>query len=253
MTAVLGFDTATDATVVGLTRPGREPLELWHTPAAGERPGHAQQLLPLAHQILEQAGIGFVDLVRIGVGVGPGTFTGLRIGVATARALAQSSGAELAGVSTLQALAAGVLGPNADGRPVAADGVGASGGAIGSHQGPVLSVLDARRGEAFVAAYASGGRHGPHVLRAAAAVAPDGLGDWLTMAPGPWLAVGEGAVRFRALLEAADAAVPPDGSAQHRVSAVSVCELAITAEPVDRDALIPDYVRVPDAEMRKPF
>ena len=102
-------------------------------PAPGERPGHAAQLLPLAGALLDRAGLRFGDLDRIGVGVGPGTFTGLRIGVATARALAQGSGAEVAAVSTLAALAE------------------ASG-----HDGPVLAVLDARRGEAFAAAYAHG-------------------------------------------------------------------------------------------------
>jgi len=232
MSTVLGFDTATAATVVGLTRAGREPLQLSHAPAAGERPGHAQQLLPLAREILEAAGIGFADIARIGVGVGPGTFTGLRIGVATARALAQSSGAELVGVSTLRALALGAL--------------------AAGHDGPVLSVLDARRGEAFVAAHAPGDRTGPRTLQTAAAVAPEDLGGQLAQAPGSWLAVGEGAVRFREPLEAAGAFVPQDDSALHRVSAIAICRLAEAGETADRDALIPDYVRAPDAELRRP-
>jgi tRNA threonylcarbamoyladenosine biosynthesis protein TsaB len=90
----------------------------------GERPGHAEQLLPLCRAALEQAGIEWRQVDRIGVGVGPGTFTGLRIGVATGRALAQSAGAEVVAVSTLRALAA-----NLDGS---------------------FPVIDARRGEAFV-------------------------------------------------------------------------------------------------------
>jgi tRNA threonylcarbamoyladenosine biosynthesis protein TsaB len=120
---VLAFDTATADTVVGLTGAG-EPVQLRHEPAAGERPGHAEQLLPLCRAALEQAGLEFHQVDRIGVGVGPGTFTGLRIGVATGRALAQSAGAELAAVSTLRALAA-----NLDGS---------------------FPVIDARRSEAFV-------------------------------------------------------------------------------------------------------
>ena len=83
-----------------------EPVELRHEPAPGERPGHAAQLLPLARRALDALGASFADVRRIGVGVGPGTFTGLRIGVATARALAQATGAEVAAVSTLEALAA---------------------------------------------------------------------------------------------------------------------------------------------------
>ena len=250
MSVVLGFDTATDATVVGLTRAGREPLELTHSPEPGQRPGHAQHLLPLVHQLLEQGGVGFGDLARIGVGVGPGTFTGLRIGVATARALAQSSGAELAGVSTLQALAAAVFGPVVSG-PSAEAAQGAD--AVGpGHDGPVLSVLDARRGEAFVALYDRGVRGVPRTLRPAAAVAPADLGVAAEDVPGAILAVGEGAVRFREQLETAGAAVPADGSPLHRVNAIALCRLALTAEPVDRDALIPEYVRAPDAELRRP-
>ena len=120
---VLAFDTATADTVVGLTGAG-EPIELRHEPAAGERPGHASQLLALCRDALARAGIDWPQVDRIGVGIGPGTFTGLRIGVATGRALAQSSGADVAPVSTLRALQA-----NLDGS---------------------FPVIDARRGEAFV-------------------------------------------------------------------------------------------------------
>jgi tRNA threonylcarbamoyladenosine biosynthesis protein TsaB len=120
---VLAFDTATADTVVGLSEAG-ETIELRHEPAAGERPGHAEQLLPLCRAALAQAGIDWPQVDRIGVGVGPGTFTGLRIGVATGRALAQSAGAEVAPVSTLRALAA-----NLDG---------------------AFPIIDARRGETFV-------------------------------------------------------------------------------------------------------
>lgn len=246
MSVVLGFDTATDATVVALTRTGHEPLELWHAPAPGERPGHAQQLLPLARELLERAGVGFADVDRIAVGVGPGTFTGLRIGVATARALVQSSGAELVGVGTPRTLAAAVLDPV----PGEAPGQGTRGGQ--AHTGPVLSVLDARRGEVYAAAFTRGARGAPEPLRTVAAVPPEELAGWLSIAPGPWLAVGEGAVRFRELLEPAGATVPADGSPLHRVSAITLCRLALDAQPVDRDALIPEYVRAPDAELRRP-
>jgi tRNA threonylcarbamoyladenosine biosynthesis protein TsaB len=220
---VLGFDTATPDTVVALAVDGQGALELRHAPAPRGRPGHASQLLPLADALLERAGLRFADVERIGVGVGPGTFTGLRIGVATARALAQGTGAELAAVSTLQALA------------VAAE-----------HDGPVLAVLDARRGEAFAAAYADGEQ-----LIAPVAVRPEalpGLIEALREPPEAWLAVGDGAVAFRDQLEPAAIAVPADGHPSHRVSAVAICRLASTTAPVARDTLVPDYVRLPDAE-----
>jgi tRNA threonylcarbamoyladenosine biosynthesis protein TsaB len=220
---VLGFDTATPDTVVALAVDGAEPLELRHAPAPGERPGHAAQLLPLARALLDRAGLEFADVGRIGVGVGPGTFTGLRIGVATARALAQAGGADVVAVSTLRALAS------------AAD-----------HDGPVLAVLDARRGEAFAAAYAGG-----EELVARVAVRPEALAGLVTSRPEPpeaWLAVGDGAIAFRDQLEPAAIAVPADGHPSHRVSAVAICRLASTTAPIARDALVPDYVRLPDAE-----
>jgi len=138
---VLAFDTATADTVVGLLGAG-ETVELRHEAAPGERPGHAEQLLPLCRDALAQAGIDWPQVDRIGVGVGPGTFTGLRIGVATGRALAQSAGAEVAPVSTLRALAA-----NLDGS---------------------FPVIDARRGEAFVLAGGEPRTARPDELRALA-------------------------------------------------------------------------------------
>jgi tRNA threonylcarbamoyladenosine biosynthesis protein TsaB len=221
--AVLGFDTATPDTVVALVAGGGEPQELRHTPAPGERPGHAAQLLPLARTLLERAGMTFADLDRIGVGVGPGTFTGLRIGVATARALAQGTGAEVVAVSTLRALAAAA-----------------------AHEGPVLAVLDARRGEAFAAAYLDGAE-----ILAPVAVRPEALAGLVTARPEPpesWLAVGDGAIAFRDQLEPAALAVPADGNPCHRVSAVAICRLASESAPVARDTLVPEYVRLPDAE-----
>ena len=219
---ILGFDTATPATAVAVLPDDGEPVELRHDPAPGERPGHAAKLLPLARSALEAAGATFADVRRIGVGVGPGTFTGLRIGVATGRALAQATGAELAAVSTLQALAEAV-------------GTG----------GSVLAVIDARRGEAFAAGYHRGQR-----LTGPVAIAPDDLDALADPAHAPGMAVGDGAVRFRDRLEPA-VDVPVDASTLHRVSALAVCRLATTAPSVDRDALLPEYVRAPDAVPRR--
>jgi tRNA threonylcarbamoyladenosine biosynthesis protein TsaB len=215
---LLAFDTATPATAVALVADGRR-AEARHEPAPGERPGHAGQLLALAARLLDGVGLRFADLDRIAVGTGPGTFTGLRIGVATARALAQATGALLVGVSTLRALAQGAAG---EGAPA------------------VLAVLDARRGEAFVGAWGAGEQLVPP-----AAVTPAVLA---TIARPGWLAVGDGAVRFRAVLEPSGATVPADGSPLHRVSALSVADLAAGAPPTGRD-VVPEYLRLPDAEI----
>lgn len=228
---VLAFDTATADTAVGLRVAGTPVRAARHVPAPGERPGHGAVLLGLARGLLAEAGIGWAEVERIGVGTGPGSFTGLRIGVATARALAQSGGQELVGISTLEALAR-----RAAGEP-------GSAAAAGGEEGPnVLACLDARRGEAFVGAW----RHGS-LLLAARAVAPDDLAGLLLSTPGRWRAVGDGSVRFRAQLEAAGAHVAPDGSPLHHVDGGRLCELALTASPAGRDTLEPDYARAPDA------
>jgi len=219
---VLAFDTATPRTAVALQLDdAQEPRELVLDPAPGERPGHATQLLPLAARLLGDAGLGFPDVELLGVGVGPGTFTGVRIGVATARALAQAGGTALAGVSSLAALAAGVEGRD------------------------VLAVVDARRGEAFVAGF----RDGEQVL-APAALAPDALERLaLPAGGGTWLAGGDGAVRFRGALERAGATVLPDIDPAHRISAAATCRLARAAGASPREDVLPIYVRAPDAVM----
>jgi tRNA threonylcarbamoyladenosine biosynthesis protein TsaB len=188
---------------------------------AGERPGHASQLLPLANELLGEAGLAFTDLDRIAVGTGPGTFTGLRIGVATARGLAQAANAELVGVSTLRALAERAREDHPD--------------------GPVLAVLDARRGEAFAALY-----EGDEELSPPAAMTPELLAGLVR--PNA-LAVGDGAVRFRAVLEPSGAVVPDDGSPLHTVSALTLARLAGRAGAADRESVVPDYLRLPDAEI----
>jgi tRNA threonylcarbamoyladenosine biosynthesis protein TsaB len=205
---ILGLDTATPATTVAAWAPDGTAVERRHDPAPGERPGHAAQLLGLVEEVLAEAG-GWDRVERIAVGVGPGGFTGLRLGIATARALAQARDLRVVPVSTLAAL-------------------------TGSDPAYV-GVIDARRGEVFAAAE---GLLEPVALTPAALAA---------RIPAGALAVGDGAVRFRAELERAGATVPADDSPLHRVSALQVCRLGAAGEPAGRDALLPDYRREPDA------
>jgi tRNA threonylcarbamoyladenosine biosynthesis protein TsaB len=218
---LVAFDTATPATVVGAVR-GDRHAERRHDPLPGERPGHATRLLGLVDEALAELELELGDLDRLGVGVGPGSFTGLRIGIATARALAQSAGVPLAGVSTLAALAAGAAGE-------------------GGPQRAVLAVIDAGRGEGFAAAFRDA-----RPLAEPAALAPDALADLAATLEAP-LAVGGGAVRFRAQLRAAGAAVPADESPLHRLDGRQLSRLAAAAETADRDTVLPHYTRAPDA------
>ena len=223
--AIVGIDTATSATSVAVLDGGRSEIELRDDPPGGERPRHAETLLPLLEQALAQAGIGWERVGRICVGTGPGGFTGLRLGISTARALSQGHDLPLVGVSSLEALASGIDPVNAE---------------------PVLAVIDARRGEVFAAAY----RHHRTTMKPTA-IAPADLAERLAAGrePGrsPMIGVGDGAVRFRAELERAGLTVPSDGSPAHRVSALMICRLGREREPVDRDSLLPDYRREPDA------
>jgi len=205
---ILGLDTATASTAVGLWAPGGPEIERRDDPPLGARPAHAGRLLLLVEEVLAAAAADWDAVERIAVGVGPGSFTGLRLGIATARGLAQARDLPLVGVSSLAALAVG------------AD----------------LAVIDARRGEVFAAAT---GRFGP------VALAPEELAARIE--PG-WLAVGDGAVRFREPLERAGAVIPADDASQHRVSALQICRLGAEEQPADRDALLPDYRREPDAK-----
>src|SRR5580693_5550533 len=209
---VLGFDTATAATAVGLTLADGSALQARDDPEGGQRPGHSTRLLPLAEELLVEGGLGWSELERIAVGVGPGTFTGLRIGVATARALAQSLDGELVGVSSLRALAYGA------GEEALANGAGE--GATG-----VLAVIDARRGEVFVAGYAD-----EQEVLAPRAAPPDGIGDLLERAAtdaavGRWVALGDGAVRYREAFERLGVSVPADPAKCHRIQAAAICEV----------------------------
>lgn len=218
---ILGLDTATASTAVGLWAPGGPEVERRDDPPLGARPAHAGRLLLLVEEVLAAAAVDWDAVERIAVGVGPGSFTGLRLGIATARGLAQARDLPLVGVSSLAALAAG-----------------ASKG-VRPPYGVVVAVIDARRGEVFAAAE---GRFGPVALK------PEELAERIE--PG-WLAVGDGAVRFREPLERAGAVIPADDAPQHRVSALQVCRLGAHGQPADRDALLPDYRREPDAKPRQ--
>jgi tRNA threonylcarbamoyladenosine biosynthesis protein TsaB len=219
----LGLDTATRATVVGLCG-GATQAEAADDPPAGERPRHATALLPLAARLLEEAGRSWRDVETIAVGLGPGSFTGLRIGVASARALAQSTGATLTGVSTLRALA----------RPAQESAPGRR----------VLAIVDGGRGEVFAA-----GWDGADEVIGARAVPAGELPALVKAAGGQWLAVGEPVTAVRAELESAGIEVPEDASALHRVSGLALCEVEPAAS--GRDNVVPDYLRLPDAELTR--
>ena len=161
----------------------------------------------------------------LGVGLGPGTFTGVRIGIATAHGLGVSLGLPARGVCTLDALARGIQ--------EAAEGT------------PALAVLDGWRGEVFAALYSPEGKRiwEPAVYR------PEDLAERVCELGETPAVAGSGAVRFRQELARDGVRIADDSDPVHRVSARHVCALAAAAaDEEDRDGLAPIYLRPPDAE-----
>jgi tRNA threonylcarbamoyladenosine biosynthesis protein TsaB len=191
----LAFDTATEVATSALVDDGE---------VLGERFSRAQTLLEDVDALLRQGGAHPRDLDVLAVGVGPGSFTGVRIGLAAAQGLALSLDLRGAGVSTLAALAAGAPG--------------------------ALPVIDARRREVFTLA------DGIAVVLAPAA---------LDVEAGT-VCVGDGARRYRGVLEEKGAVVPPDGDERHLPRARFHVQLVGELGPVE--AIEPLYLRVPDAE-----
>lgn len=188
---ILAFDTCLGAcsVAVGLDAGGAlEQVEAIYEEMAT---GQAERLMPMIDDAMRTAGLGFAELNRIAVTTGPGTFTGTRIGVAAARALALATGASLVGVSTLALMAE------------------AATHAIGSaRQGrPIAVTVDAHRGQVYVQTFAAEKTMpdvGPQLLTIDEAAA--------LAATGPILFVGSGAAAVAAAATAAghdaDAALP---------------------------------------------
>lgn len=226
--SVLGIDTATPATAVAVLA-GERTYERREDPAPGERPAHARTLLALVEQALADAGGGWEGIERIAVGLGPGSFTGIRVGIAIARALALARELPLAGVSTLAALAAAARADPEHGREL------------------VLATIAAPRGEAFLALW-----RGAELLRAPGSLAADALVAAVAQLAEPCLAVGEGAVRLRERLEVLGATIPGDGSPLHRISPAWTCRLGAAGRAGDPADALPEYLREPDARPRTP-
>jgi len=153
---ILAIDTAFERCTAAVYDPtGAGRLLAAAEPEIGK--GHAERLMGIIDEVLSKAGKSYGDIARIGVTVGPGSFTGVRVGVAAARGLALALDIPAVGISTLPALATSAEAADPD------------------RESPVLAVIDARRGEVYAALYSPTGA----VLREPAALAPEALPQFL--------------------------------------------------------------------------
>jgi tRNA threonylcarbamoyladenosine biosynthesis protein TsaB len=211
---ILALDASTPVTTVALAR-GNDREVLAEVSTTGR--GASETLLPAIQAALDLAGEAPDSVELVLAGVGPGTFTGIRIAAATARALSAGTGMALARNSTLDALAAPALSCSSD----------------------VLAVLDARRGQVFARRFSGTGPTTDIYC-----VRPEEL-----LVEGEPVLVGDGAVRYRDVFTGLGR-IPPDDSPLHRVTAAGHV-ISADLTPVGPEDLVPIYVREPDAEVRK--
>ena len=191
MTTIFAFDTATSAASCALLRDGE---------VAGERLTEARSILAAADELVRGAGLEHDDLDAIVVGTGPGSFTSIRIGLATARGIGLALEIPAAGVSTFHAFEGG------------------------------LPVIDAKRGQVFTVEPTTGG---------------PSVGPPRELEVQGRRLVGDGAVRYRDVFEAAGAEIPPDDDPVHVPAARLL--VAHAGDFAAAETIEPLYVRAPDA------
>ena len=214
---LLCCDTGTPVESVALVR----GTEILAERAEQRGAGHGASLLDTVAAVLEAAGLTLADVDAFVCGVGPGSFTGLRISLATMKGLALALGKPLYGVRTVEAFRRALPGA------------------------PVIAVVDARRGEIFAD---GAGLSAPVCCR------PERLGEHLRLEPGERVTLlGPGAVLYADALRAAlPVADVPDDPVLHRVRAALLAPAVPSAPPPDFAALEPCYVRPSDAEINYP-
>jgi tRNA threonylcarbamoyladenosine biosynthesis protein TsaB len=222
---VLGIDTSTPQTSVAI---GNDREILANVSIAGK--ARQESVTPALQQMLAWSGLDLARLGGIAVGIGPGLFTGLRVGVETAKTLAQVLNVPIVGITSLDALAF----------------------AVRHTSRRIACVIDARRGEVFAAIYRAvpGGvvRETDHLV-----LKPDHLVAELQTVPGEVLCVGNGAILYRREIEDLGSRVEFASPAVGHPDAAALVELAIprfTREEHDRlFDVVPLYLRKSDAEI----
>jgi tRNA threonylcarbamoyladenosine biosynthesis protein TsaB len=221
---VLAFDTCFDACSVCVAQSRDEGIVELASALERFETGHAERLIPMIEEVMRDAGVTFEAIDRVAVTLGPGTFTGMRIGIAAARGLALSTGIATVGVSTLAVMADVARRELAD---------------LPKNAGLVVAV-DARRGQTYAQLFGASGLQAKSPPQLLAIEAASRIGE------GPLVVVGSAA-------EAVAAAAKESGrSAMTRLphllpDAAALARMAFEL-PARQAPLVPLYLRPPDAK-----
>ena len=221
---ILAFETSAKAASAALLRNGILLGESYQNTGLT----HSQTLLVMAQDLLKQCGLTVGDVTHVAVAEGPGSFTGIRIGVAAAKGLSWGGELPLCGVSTLEAMAVG----------------------LGAYEGIVCPVMDARRSQVYNALFrAEGGK----LTRIAPdrAISLEDLGKELAELPGPVFLVGDGSYVANKALPGT--VLPPEHRLHQRAAGVALvaAEKISSGEICDGAALVPNYLRLSQAERER--
>ena len=242
---ILGIDTAIPTASVALVNDGQLLAEEMHGGLASDGNGaaakpsgnHAEAILPLIDRVFERARLTVQQLSGIAVSIGPGSFTGLRIGLATAKGIAYESGLPLVGVSTLHANAA----------------------RVNNYYGVIGSLLDARKGEVYLALFR---REARHTVRLAADLvlsiesATNLLREQCDATGTTPLLIGDGAIAYERRLR--------ESLGKPLIIAASTCYPSVASQVAllgyeriagasfdDAGTLTPVYLRLSEAESKR--
>lgn len=217
---ILAFDTATAACSAAVMRHGRVVARRFELREAG----HAEHLMPMIEAVMDEAALDYQSIDRIAVTVGPGTFTGLRIGLAAARGLAIAAQVPVVGVTTLETMAAGASATAVPGAMI-------------------IAAIDARRGEVYAQSFD----------REAAALAPPAV---LSLAAAAALVSGKAVVLVGTGAPLLAPLMVEGGRAVHVAEGPGLPDAAVLAAIAARLAITPGtappaplYLRAPDARL----
>ena len=224
----LAFETSAKAASVALTENGKLLGEHYQNTGLT----HSQTLMVMAEDLLKQCNKTVSDVTAVAVAEGPGSFTGVRIGVAAAKGFAWGAELPCYGVSTLEAMAE----------------------SLGIWQGYVCPVMDARRSQVYNALFYVN-RGVPERIREDRAIALADLSKELAELEGPIFLVGDGSNLTHKTLHDAipDLVLPPEHRMHQRAVGVALLaeKKAAAGESGDANALAPNYLRLSQAERER--